>query len=368
MENFKSKKESKDSFLYYLLTIFWSIFLIYRIIFLFLKIYNNSNASTHTTFNFFPIKNQYRIHLAIFVFRFQWFNSDFYIKQMTLKSFSPNSKINTIQYSNSKIALNSGYRGIYTQNCLGEQPVQIAIPCRIDEMFSYFYNFDYSPWILIGTNELYYSEENILKLLDFLESEYNPMAENIVVGNFFNDSVIFESGIIFSRSFVKLVIDTNFSFYDHILYDNKIFQKSLLNFLHDHKEKVHVHQNHFSFFSFPSEETWNSQVFKTKKIKNLKKSTLSCPNTKQLATKMNVSLSQLKFVKIYAKDTISLYMNQIFKNETAVLAKYLQKLPTQIKFIQLIRPKFQSFLCFDENNRDVLEFKKENILKNNILL
>lgn len=366
MEYIRDIKESKNNFLYKFLFIFWGIFLLCRIIFLFMKTPVNEKMSTTTTFDFHPIKKQFRIHMAIFVFRFQWFNSEFYIKPMTIKSFSPDSKINTIQYSNSKIALNSGYNGIYTQNCLGDVSNYVSIPCRVDEMFSYFYNFDYAPWILIGTNELYYSEKNILKLLDILETEFNPMAENVVIGNFINKALVFESGIFFSRAFVKFVIDSKYSFFDQYLEKNQIFQISLFKFLKKNKEKVHVYQNPFSFFSFPSNGTWNSKVFKTKKIQNLQKEMQACPNAKQLSEKVNLSLSQLKFVKIRAKDIISQYISPIFKNETATLAKDLPNLPKQVKSIQLMTPKFSSFLCFDENEKNDLKFSKENIFKNNV--
>lgn len=368
MENYQRKKERKNNYTYYLLFFFWSCFLFSRLVFIFTRSSTNNELPANESFDFQPIKNQFKVDIAVFVFRFQWYNSEFFVKKMTLNSFSPKSKINTIQYSNSKIALNSGYNGIYTQNCVGDQAVHIAIPCRIDEIVSYFYHQSYTPWLLIGTNELYYSETKILKLIEFLESEFNPMAENVVIGNFFNKSLIFESGIIFSRAFAKFIIDTDFSFYKQILDKNKVFQNSFYEFLHKNKKKVHIYQNPFSFFTFPSNGTWNSKVFTTTKIKELKKLMEICPNSKKLSQKVNQSIKDLKYVKVAAKDTVSLFISQLFKNETAILAKDLPNLPKQIKIIQMMTPKFSSFMCFDDNKEDDFKFTKGNFLEKEVQL
>lgn len=365
METIQRRKEGKLNYVYYFLFFFWIIFLLCRVVFLFTQIFIQDMHSTKSnlTFEFYPILDHFKIVLSIFVYRYQWFNSLFYIKPITLKSFSPDSKINAIQYSNSLIALESGYKGIYTHNCIGDQALHIAVSCRVDEMLSHFYHFDYAPWLLISTNELYFSENKLLNLLDYLESEFNPMAENILLGNFNNKSIILESGVIFSRALVKLIVDSKYSFYSQAESKMKPFVLSLYEFLKYHKEKVHVFKNPFSFFSYPNRETWNQTVFEAKNKKNLKKILSRCPNISQLSQKVNQSV---KFVRISAKDTVSLYMNQAFDNETVVLAKDLPNLPNQIKFIQILSPKFSSFLCFDEDNNDDIEFKKENVLNNEV--
>jgi hypothetical protein len=158
----------------------------------------------------------YRIVIPYLTCQATCWRNAWYITPFIARHASPNSTVYSYVLSDSLIALNTSLLGIHTPHCTGGRLSANGNACRYDVAFRHFYGEMEAPWLLIAIDDTYLNERNLFRLLDMLESKYDPLVDQISTGQIHHDwGTNYPhggAGILYSRAWVNEFFRRNLSF------------------------------------------------------------------------------------------------------------------------------------------------------------
>lgn len=352
MELAGKKEENYRNRVNFLILIFWAFFLVFR--FLSAAITKRFTSKTNTSFSYNPIKEDFEVILAVITFRFTWSCGNFYLFPMTNSSLHHTSKINTIAYSTSHMALDNSYNSIFIDSC----PVGSTYSsnsCEIDEILHHFCFLEHAPWLLLAHDQFYFSENQLLKLLSLLKEQFNPMADKVVVGKSTKSTIEFQGATIFSRAFVEFLVNRGISFNDEFIQTKTDYPHQLFTIIKQNNEEIHFLENPFAIYSFPKKPDLTTIFNSTGDPKPSYKQKLSkCQKFNQTRSK-----SSLYPMRIRARDMVSLVQFP-FSGTHASLTHKIPRLPQEVKIIQ--HSYDDPVVCYDENSEFDIKFTIESLV------
>lgn len=140
----------------------------------------------------------------------------YYVAPMINLSLEENSSILSYVISDSQKALDTARKGILSPNCTGGRMSANGNACRFDMTFKHFYFETNSPWLLVAIDDTFLNIKNLFRLLDVLESMYNPFEDQVMLGQVHHDwGTNFPHGgpgLLYSRAWVSEFFRQNMSF------------------------------------------------------------------------------------------------------------------------------------------------------------
>ncbi|OHT15375.1 hypothetical protein TRFO_14127 [Tritrichomonas foetus] len=144
------------------------------------------------------------------------YRNKYYVSPMVKESLNSQSSFISYVISDSQKALDTADSGILSPNCTGGRLSANGNACRYDLTFRHFWKETKAPWLVVAIDDTYLNMKNLYKLLDVLESMYNPYIDQIMLGQVHHDWGTYYPhggpGLLYSRAWVDEFFRQNMSF------------------------------------------------------------------------------------------------------------------------------------------------------------
>lgn len=144
------------------------------------------------------------------------YRNKYYVAPMINLSLDPNSVILSYVISDSQDALKTARQGILSPNCTGGRMSANGNACRYDMTFKHYHQKTNAPWLLVAIDDTFLNIKNLFRLLDVLESMYDPFKDQVMLGQVHHDwGTNFPHGgpgLLYSRAWVDEFFRQNMSF------------------------------------------------------------------------------------------------------------------------------------------------------------